>query len=83
MATHPITAADFERLGFRLLWISSESFQIYQVRTDSGRRIDARLWPNGHATLRASHPAFCGYATDRLDLIRQVQFIEGHRVKLP
>jgi hypothetical protein len=83
MATEPISAADFVRLGFRLADISTPDFQLFQLRLDSGCRVDARLWDNGHATIRASFPPFSGYVTNRIDLLRQVQFIEGHRVKLP
>jgi hypothetical protein len=78
----PITYSHLVELEFRLMPPDTgERFALFRRMLDSGRTIDAKLWPDGQVSLMVCPGFLHAYANSPHDLARQIEFIiqQNHR----
>jgi hypothetical protein len=72
----PITADSLAQLGFDECHAGpGDRFRLFRRRLESAHTIDAKLWPEGVATLIVMPGYFVSYAMSPADLLRQIEFI--------
>jgi hypothetical protein len=73
----PITADSLAQLGFDECHAGpGDRFRLFRRRLESAHTIDAKLWPEGVATLIVMPGYFVSYAMSPADLRRQIEFIQ-------